>query len=467
VTGKFRLRIAGDTYRRLNRHLFPGDRDEHGAVLSAGHWDSGSELILTVRELFIAKDGIDYLPGTVGYRALSAPFVARNIKRCADDRSCYLAVHCHGGNGHVSFSNVDLESHQRGYPPLLDITGGLPVGALVLADDAMAGSLWTPDGTAELLDCTVLDAQVQRVFPSQRVESAAVEERFARQGLMFGAAGQRILSGLTVGVVGLGGSGSLINQFIAHLGVGRVVAIDFDRIGRSNLARVVGATEEDLSADSGMGRLKVQIAERVARLANPSIEYFAIAGDIRDMNTARLLRGCDFVFLAADGMQPRLIFNALCHQYLIPGAQVGVKVRVAPETGAVDDITVGSRLVLPSQDYGCLYCHGWISSEALQREALSPEERRAQRYVEGEDVEAPSVISLNALATSHAVNDFLFLFTGLFARGHSPKYWSGSPRDQTARLESSRAAQDCLVCSCDPRSRFARADMAKLPCREA
>jgi hypothetical protein len=46
----------------------------------------------------------------------------------------------------VGFSRVDLASHKRGYPALLDITNGEPVGALVFAQNAVAGSVWTRDG---------------------------------------------------------------------------------------------------------------------------------------------------------------------------------------------------------------------------------------------------------------------------------------------------------------------------------
>ena len=35
---------------------------------------------------------------------------------------------------------------------------------------------------------------------------------------------------------------------------------------------------------------------------------------------------CDYLFLAADTMRARLLFNAIVHQYLVPGVQVGAKV---------------------------------------------------------------------------------------------------------------------------------------------
>ena len=46
---------------------------------------------------------------------------------------------------------------------------------------------------------------------------------------------------------------------------------------------------------------------------------------------------CDYLFLAADSMQARLVLNALVHQYLIPGAPLDAKVTVDSETGDILD----------------------------------------------------------------------------------------------------------------------------------
>jgi len=67
-------------------------------------------------------------------------------RACREEKPAYLNAHNHGGTNRVDFSANDLRSHERGYPALLDIAGKLPVGALVLAHDAVAGDTWLPDG---------------------------------------------------------------------------------------------------------------------------------------------------------------------------------------------------------------------------------------------------------------------------------------------------------------------------------
>jgi len=165
MNGLVSLTIDEPLFRRLHQHLFPGDEDEHGAVIATGIAETASGTRLLARDLLLARDGIDYVPGQHGYRALTAQFVAEASHYCAEEKLCYLSVHCHGGHDRVGFSADDMASHERGYPALLDITNGGPVGALVFAENAAAGDIWTPAGRHELDYTTVIGSQVRRLYP--------------------------------------------------------------------------------------------------------------------------------------------------------------------------------------------------------------------------------------------------------------------------------------------------------------
>ncbi|ODU24925.1 MAG: hypothetical protein ABS95_01335, partial [Verrucomicrobia bacterium SCN 57-15] len=391
----FTFRISETLFEQLMSHLFPGDSDEHGAVITAGISESEREVRLLAREVFLAKDGVDYVPGKRGYRMLTADFVARVSHHCAQENLCYFAVHCHGGDDFVDFSPTDVESHRRGYPALVDITKGGPVGALVFAQNAVAGSIWTTHGVFPLEGLTVIGQNIRRLYPSPAKSPIAVNPLYHRQSLIFGAAGQELLKRTKVGIIGLGGAGSLLNEWLAHLGVGEIVGIDFDKIESSNQPRVVGSSPSDAQVSfstmkwSAMRRLgrylakfKVKVAERVAKRANPRIRYHAVIDDITRRDAALLLKDADFIFLCADSAQARLLFNALVHQYQIPGIQVGSKVPVDKETGEIGEIFAVSRPVLPYAAGGCLLCNSLISAAKLQQEALTEQERGRQAYVD-------------------------------------------------------------------------------------
>ena len=68
----WQLTIPTGLYKKLQEHLFPGDKDEHGAVILAGTCESERGLRLVARELHLARDGVDYVPGKRGYRMLKA-----------------------------------------------------------------------------------------------------------------------------------------------------------------------------------------------------------------------------------------------------------------------------------------------------------------------------------------------------------------------------------------------------------
>ena len=470
------LVMPGPLASALFTHLFPGDGDEHGAVIAAGVARSRRGNRLLARELFLARDGTDYVRGERGYRMLTAGFVTRHALHCRDEGLAYLAVHNHGGADWVDFSPHDFASHERGYPALLDILRGQPVGALVFARQAVAGDIWLPGGSrARLTEARIIGSAIQRLFPSPPPRPKGRDHTYDRQARFFGDAGQDLLRNTKVGVVGAGGVGSLLVAYLGRLGVGWIVVVDPERLDITNLPRVAGSRRWDArtwftvdTRPDWLRRLgariaakKVTISKRVAQGANPRGRCEVIFGDITIDAVARRFADCDYLFLAADMNQARLVWNALVHQYLIPGHQVGVKVPVDPETGEVGEVFAVSRPVTPSS--GCLWCNGLISSEGLQREAATASERKAQRYVDEPEVVAPSVITLNATVASQAGNDFLFSITSLTKPKSSAHYLRFLPRDREVRFDEPRKDPGCTECGAVSGSRLARGDCVSLP----
>ncbi len=472
--------IDARAYALLRRHLFPGDGDEHGAVLTAGVASGKRGPRLLVRDVFPAEDGVDYVPGQRGYRALTARFVAEKAEYCRSNDLAYLAVHCHAGTSSVSFSRTDLESHERTYPAILDITRGGPVGALVFADGAVASDIWLPDiGRTQGAHMTIIGPTIRHLYPNPQHRPSNVRAMYDRNIRLFGDVGQSRLRDLTVGIIGLGGGGSLINEWLSRLGVGHIIAVDRQRLDKTNLPRVVGSSRWDALywLASSKSRLmqrcarrfskhKVHIAGRVARQANPDIEFDEVVGDVLDEDVARRLTDVDFLFLATDNIASRLVFNAIVHQYLIPGFQVGVKVRKRSDSDEVGEITAVTRPVLPQLGGGCLKCQGAIPAGRVQEEALTDQEQRLQRYVDDDAIEEPSVITLNVLSAAQAVNDLLFAVVGLFNDDITLDHEIIFPRERAHLRTGARAASDCLDCGSDRNSRRARGDRARLPCRE-
>lgn len=474
-TSAWELVIPEDLYERLQQHLFPGDGDEHGAVLLAGLAKTPVGLRVLVRDLVTACDGTDYVPGARGYRMLTAAFVTRMALRCGNEELCYIAVHNHGGQGSVAFSADDTASHRRGYPALLDVVGGKPVGALVIADGAAAGTLWLSSAQQIAMRCLTVVGRNRVVLaarPTPRTASSGVE--YDRQVRVFGDRGQDALAQMRVVIVGLGGIGCMLAELLGRLGVGHFVLIDPDIIEASNLPRMIGARRmdampwlTDASRPAVIRRLgawlatsKVRHAHRVIRRANPRAVVRCLRESVVEDHVARELLTADHIFLAADSMQARLVCNAIAHAHLIPMTQVGVKIPVDQITGAVGDMFAVSRRVVPSS--GCLLCNGLIPGDALQREAETPRERAAQRYIDDENIHAPSVVTMNAAAATHAANEFMMWAVGLREADAFDGFWYDDPRQNAVVRHHARRDPACGHCGRATSSLFALGDAAPL-----
>lgn len=469
------LRMPQPMYDELHRHLFPGDGDEHGAVIEAGLATIDGEQVLLARRLHKALDGVDWLPGKRGYRMLPAAYVTKRIRECRAERTVYLAVHNHGGHDSVAFSGIDLDTHERGFPALLDIMQGLPVGALVCAESAIAGDIWTPNGRFPLRETIVVGPTRKRLTPEPSSATFSPAARFDRQVRLFGMAGQAILGTSRVAIIGLGGVGILLAEYLGRLGVGEFVLVDPDRLRPINLPRMVHATGWDamswLAADGRpdwmqhlayrLATPKVRLARRIIRQANSHAVVRPYQTTMEDPAVVEALKTCDYIFLAADSHRARLLFNSIVHQYLIPGVQLGSRIQSDAATGAVDHVHTVTRWVLPHT--GCLICNEAINPARLQEESITAQMRDRQQYVDDPDVPAPSVITLNATTAAQAANDFLFYMTGLA----SPTAFSGYVRSHplTRRIEMlrPRKSADCFECSSSSGSRFGRGDGVALP----
>jgi len=457
MTNKARLRFGQTEYDATMRHLFPGDRDEHGLVLLAGMSNVAGQLTLLVRDVYPAAEGVDYVEGKFGYRALSPKFIHRLITRARDQQLAYLAVHNHGSDREVGFSQIDLDSHERGYPALLQIARGMPVGALVFGQRSIQADIWLPDGDRLELDhAVVVGTEIKRLTPAPLDHVDGADGTYERQVRMFGKAGQRELAACRVGIIGLGGVGSLLAEYLARLGVTRFCLIDDDLVEESNLSRIVGSTSSDARSNTP----KVEVARRQILQANDAAELNLIRGDVAKESIAKQLTGCDYLFLAADSMRARLVFNAIVHQYLIPGVQLGAKIR-SDSAGTLAEVMSANRPVRPGS--GCLWCNQFIDPAQLAKEAKTDEERKAQAY--GVEEPNPSVISLNAVAAAHGVNDFLLDYLNLRPDGGKLYYEHFHFLKRSRMLVEPRKSEDCPECS-QAGPRYGRGDGVELPCTE-
>lgn len=257
---------------------------------------------------------------------------------------------------------------------------------------------------------------------------------FDRQVRAFGEQGQERIKRLKVGIVGLGGTGSLVAQQLAHLGIEQFLLIDPDTVEETNLNRLSGATADDI------GISKVTVAERYIRSVRPSASIFTNQGTILDDSTAKLLIGTDFIFCCTDSHGSRAVLNQLAYQYLIPCIDMGVG--IISKQGKVTHIA--GRVQMLSPGLSCLICGNLLDSDAIRLDLMTSEHRLADPYIIGDPQAQPAVMSLNSTMASLAVTMFLSAVTGIPSQA---RYQIYNGITGTLRPVIGSADPTCVACS--------------------
>lgn len=122
----------------------------------------------------------------------------------------------------------------------------------------------------------------------------------------FGLAAQQRLKAARVLVVGAGGLGSPLLQYLAAAGVGTIGLVDPDRVSVSNLHRQVLYGMEDI------GRLKVEAACTRLQALNPHLDLIPYPEALTRDNALDLVAGYDVVADGSDNFPTRYLVNDAC-----------------------------------------------------------------------------------------------------------------------------------------------------------
>jgi hypothetical protein len=394
---QYRLTFPEPLYDALTAHVLRSGQEEvallfaHEAhlddtrVLIVRHWEPvPAEMLLQQQEdLF----------------AVNSAFIVSRVKSARQQQECVLLTHSHPLDYAVPrFSRADTLGEDNLYPLLQMRLPDRVHGAVVISPGGHAARFVLPDRTrVPVEEVRIVGRRMRRRLAPPGRNEALVDGVHARQQLIWGARGQGLLREASIGVVGAGGTGSVVAQQLIHLGVGRLTVIDNQVVEESNLSRIVGAQRSDINVTR-----KVDIVQRVAQAVDPAIEVRAIHGDVTDPEVLAGLRSVDLLFLCTDKHYSRMVVNSLAVQYLIPLVDLGFLIEIEPTSGYVIAAVGEVRVVVPG-GY-CLSCAGVLDAERIQAEKATPAERNQfAAYFRGVDVPDPSVITLNSTIASLAV----------------------------------------------------------------
>lgn len=130
-------------------------------------------------------------------------------------------------------------------------------------------------------------------------------ERYSRHILLreVGGPGQMRLSRAKVLVIGAGGLGAPVLQYLAAAGVGSIAVIDDDVVDRSNLHRQV------IHDEAFIGKPKVVSAAERMRAQNPDVTVLPLEGRLGEAEAAQLFAEYDLILDGTDNFDTRYLAN--------------------------------------------------------------------------------------------------------------------------------------------------------------
>ena len=144
-------------------------------------------------------------------------------------------------------------------------------------------------------------------------------EQFSRQIVLkdIGILGQKKILSAKVLVVGAGGLGCPVIEFLTRAGVGTLGIVDYDKVNLSNLHR------QSLYQKSDIGKSKVLIVKKILNRINPNTKVQTYNLKLNNINFKKIIKKYDYIVDGSDNFKTKFLLNDYCLKYkkiLVTGA---------------------------------------------------------------------------------------------------------------------------------------------------
>ncbi len=403
------LTITDRQHGVLKQHLFPGDGYEAVALLLCGRarGPAGSEVQrLVVHRVVIVPHANCSVRTPTRVTWQTHPYLFDLLSEAASKGMAIVKIHSHP-TGFEAFSSTDDESDRDLFERVFSfLDSSEPHGSAIMLPSGRIFGRWFNEklATTSFTHVSKIGDDID-IWPAAPL-AASTHAASERTLQVFGEATLALMRRLRVAVIGCSGTGSIVIEQLARLGVGHLILVDHDIVEFRNLNRILNATNED----AALGRPKVEVMARaIARMGlGTTVEIhranLLAPSTVRSVSTADVLFGC------MDGVEGRNALNRLAVAYAQAYFDIGVRLD-ADGKGGIDDIWGTVHYIQP--DGSSLMERGVYTRDDLDAEALKrsdPAEygrRKAVGYIKGVPENRPAVVSTNALYAALAVNEFL------------------------------------------------------------
>ena len=146
-----------------------------------------------------------------------------------------------------------------------------------------------------------------------------IVERFSRQIVLkdIGILGQKKILSSKVLIIGVGGLGSPVAEFLSRAGIGSLGIVDDDRVSLSNLHR------QSFYNTSDIGKFKVKVVKDKIKKINPHTRVNIYKIRLNDNNFKKIINDYDYIVDGSDNFTTKFLLNDYCLRFkkiLVMGA---------------------------------------------------------------------------------------------------------------------------------------------------
>ncbi len=440
------VRFTGDQHKLLKDHLLPPDGNEAIAFALCGRHIDSNVSILTVQEIFL----VPYADCIREEYFLEWPsaFTSPILNKTRSTNLAVLKIHSHPG-GFSQFSRADDKSDKEFFEAVYNWADKPePHASLVmLPEGKLFGRFVNAQLEFEQIDqISIAGNDINFFFSDNSNDSEEVKFKDfdKKNALAFGSDTVKLLKKLCIGIIGCSGTGSPTIEQLMRLGVGKLVLVDPDFIEEKNLNRIINTKLKHTLQKTN----KVKVFEEIIKDTGIGNEVEIFESDIYNSTVVKALAKCDVIFGCIDTIEGRFNLNKLTTFYNIPYFDIGVNIDANKETFEIEDISGAVNYFQPGKSSFVsrnMFTPDDVVAEGRKRKnPESYEKDKIAGYLKDFGEESPAVISLNMLASSLAVNEFM-------ARIHKYKFNENSEFDfycfnlTQSRLVKQSYPDDCSI----------------------
>jgi len=144
-------------------------------------------------------------------------------------------------------------------------------------------------------------------------------ERFSRQIILknVGALGQKKIINAKVLIIGMGGLGCPVAEFLTRAGIGSLGIIDSDKVELSNIHR------QGLYDIKDLKKFKVLAALKKLNKIHPNTKVTCYKLRLNEKNIGKIIKNYDYVVDGSDNFKTKFLINDFClkfKKFLVTGA---------------------------------------------------------------------------------------------------------------------------------------------------